>query len=617
MCIWRFIDNDPWNPRFSTSSSKHRRADSPAATRLSAAERRSRTRRCRRASQPSPRRSCASVSPVRPRRHLPREALRDRRRDLRRRRGRRVFVPLNPLLKPEQVALHPARLQRARARHVARAPGAARRDRCRQCPDLRHVVVVDAGRQPRDARPASSSSTGIELLRRAAPARSSRRSTPTWRRSSTRRAAPASPKGVVLSHRNMVAGAKSVASLSREPCRRHAARGAAAVVRRRLQPAHDRVPRRRARRAAQLPAAARRAQRAASASGSPASPPCRRCTSSCRSWSGRTAIGEHLRYFANTGGRMPRETLNALRQRAAEDEAVPDVRPDRGVPLDLPAARGGRPPARLDRQGDPECRDPGAARGRHASARPTSRASSCTAARWSAWATGTIRRRPPSATSRCRGREAGLVLPEIAVFSGDTVRTDAEGFLYFIGRRDEMIKTSGYRVSPTEVEEVLYATQLVGEVRRVRRAAPDARARRSSSSRRRRPTARARRGSAARRSAASGCRPTWCRRASTCAPGRCRATRTARSTARRWRAEFEGAVRGQSTHDDARPRHAPMTQFRGRRRLPDRRRHAADRARRARRPHAFLCLRPRAASTRAWPRCAPALAARRSSCTTR
>jgi acyl-CoA synthetase (AMP-forming)/AMP-acid ligase II len=58
---------------------------------------------------------------------------------------------------------------------------------------------------------------------------------------------------------------------------------------------------------------------------------------------------------------------------------------------------------------------------------------------------------------------AGLQLPEYAVFSGDTVRRDAEGFLYFIGRRDEMMKTSGYRVSPTEVEEVLYATRLVGE----------------------------------------------------------------------------------------------------------------------------------------------------------
>jgi acyl-coenzyme A synthetase/AMP-(fatty) acid ligase len=33
---------------------------------------------------------------------------------------------------------------------------------------------------------------------------------------------------------------------------------------------------------------------------------------------------------------------------------------------------------------------------------------------------------------------------------------DEEGFLYFVGRRDNMIKCSGYRVSPTEVEEVLF-----------------------------------------------------------------------------------------------------------------------------------------------------------------
>ena len=51
----------------------------------------------------------------------------------------------------------------------------------------------------------------------------------------------------------------------------------------------------------------------------------------------------------------------------------------------------------------------------------------------------------------------------MAVSSGATVKRDAEGLLYFVGRRDEMIKTSGYRVSPTEVEEVLYATKFVGE----------------------------------------------------------------------------------------------------------------------------------------------------------
>ena len=50
----------------------------------------------------------------------------------------------------------------------------------------------------------------------------------------------------------------------------------------------------------------------------------------------------------------------------------------------------------------------------------------------------------------------GIQLPQLAVWSGDTVRCDEDGFLYFIGRRDEMIKTSGYRVSPTEVEEAVY-----------------------------------------------------------------------------------------------------------------------------------------------------------------
>ena len=54
-------------------------------------------------------------------------------------------------------------------------------------------------------------------------------------------------------------------------------------------------------------------------------------------------------------------------------------------------------------------------------------------------------------------------VPEIVVFSGDTVRRDAKGYLYFVGRRDEMIKTSGYRVSPTEVEEAVFASGLVAE----------------------------------------------------------------------------------------------------------------------------------------------------------
>jgi acyl-coenzyme A synthetase/AMP-(fatty) acid ligase len=43
------------------------------------------------------------------------------------------------------------------------------------------------------------------------------------------------------------------------------------------------------------------------------------------------------------------------------------------------------------------------------------------------------------------------------------VRRDAEGLLYFVGREDAMIKTSGNRVSPTEVEEAAIASGLVAE----------------------------------------------------------------------------------------------------------------------------------------------------------
>jgi acyl-CoA ligase (AMP-forming) (exosortase A-associated) len=45
---------------------------------------------------------------------------------------------------------------------------------------------------------------------------------------------------------------------------------------------------------------------------------------------------------------------------------------------------------------------------------------------------------------------------EYGVFSGDLVKRDKDGYLYFIGRKDELIKSSGYRISPTEIEEVLY-----------------------------------------------------------------------------------------------------------------------------------------------------------------
>ena len=51
----------------------------------------------------------------------------------------------------------------------------------------------------------------------------------------------------------------------------------------------------------------------------------------------------------------------------------------------------------------------------------------------------------------------------MAVWSGDRVRRDADGLLYFVGRRDAMIKANGNRISPQEVEEAALATGLVAE----------------------------------------------------------------------------------------------------------------------------------------------------------
>ena len=49
------------------------------------------------------------------------------------------------------------------------------------------------------------------------------------------------------------------------------------------------------------------------------------------------------------------------------------------------------------------------------------------------------------------------------VWSGDTLRRDAGGLHYFVGRDDEQIKVSGHRISPTEIEEVALASGAVGQ----------------------------------------------------------------------------------------------------------------------------------------------------------
>ena len=53
---------------------------------------------------------------------------------------------------------------------------------------------------------------------------------------------------------------------------------------------------------------------------------------------------------------------------------------------------------------------------------------------------------------------------EKVCYSGDLVKMDEEGFLYFATRRDQTIKSSGYRISPNEVEQIIYGSGKVREI---------------------------------------------------------------------------------------------------------------------------------------------------------
>jgi len=51
--------------------------------------------------------------------------------------------------------------------------------------------------------------------------------------------------------------------------------------------------------------------------------------------------------------------------------------------------------------------------------------------------------------------------PPRVVYSGDQVRVGEAGLLFFAGRKDELIKCAGNRISPAEVEEIVHASGLV------------------------------------------------------------------------------------------------------------------------------------------------------------
>ena len=70
---------------------------------------------------------------------------------------------------------------------------------------------------------------------------------------------------------------------------------------------------------------------------------------------------------------------------------------------------------------------------------------------------------PERTAERFKPAPSGSAYGGTAVWSGDMVRRDPQGLLYFVGREDGMIKTSGNRVSPTEIEEAASASGLIYE----------------------------------------------------------------------------------------------------------------------------------------------------------
>lgn len=371
------------------------------------------------------------------------------------------FVPVNPVLKSEQVG-HILRNSGARFLVTSSSRLQAISEALGDCPDLSHVILTD-GPPGEELVPAKirceewAALVGVEPALDLDQCIDADMAAIFYTSGST-----GQPKGVVLSHRNLVAGATSVASyLENVPADRilsllplsfdagfsqlttgfHA--GACVVLMDYLL-AGDVV----------------RQVQAQRITGITGVPP---LWSQLADATWPAAGADSVRYFATTGGVMPLPVLNKLRA------AFPLAKPFLMYGLTEAFRSTYLPPEEVDRRADsigkaiPNAeilvlRPDGTPCQPDEPGELVHRGALVALGYWKNPA-ATAERFKPWPGSLAPGGQ-----PEIAVWSGDTVVKDAEGFLYFRGRRDEMIKSSGYRVSPTEIEDSLMKSGLLGEV---------------------------------------------------------------------------------------------------------------------------------------------------------
>ncbi|GJD93963.1 AMP-binding protein [Methylobacterium iners] len=170
----------------------------------------------------------------------------------------------------------------------------------------------------------------------------------------------------------------------------------------------------------------------------------------------------HLRYVTNSGGALPTDTVRRLRER------LPQARIYLMYGLTEAFRSTYLPPDEIDRRPTsigkaiPECEvfavSPDGRRTRPGEPGIlVHRGPTVSLGYW----------RNPTETAKVlrqnplRPAEEGI---ETVCYSGDLVVEDEDGFFTFVGRSDAMIKSSGYRISPSEVEDALMATRAFRQI---------------------------------------------------------------------------------------------------------------------------------------------------------